>query len=110
MTKIYFTLIGIIFIGFSIVQYNDPDPYMWIIMYSLVSILQFYRIWKRPNSWFILFLTGFYVGMSFAWSFRINEWSIMIEDVNETFGLLLAGIFIGLTVFPLDRTRKSTKS
>lgn len=108
MTKIYFAFIGILFIGFSLVQYNDPDSALWIILYSLVSFIQFYRIWKRPNRWLIMLLTGFYLGMSFAWSFRVDEWSIMLEDVNETLGLLLAGVFIGLTVFPLDRGRNSS--
>lgn len=97
---IYFTSIGIIFLAFAVVQYNDPDPYVWMPLYLLVAGIQFYRIRKNIHPLILILLTGFYLGMSFGWSFQVTEWSIMVEEVNETLGLLLAGIFTGLALLP----------
>jgi len=34
-------IIGIVFIIFAILQYNDPDYYIWIPVYSLISFIAF---------------------------------------------------------------------
>ncbi len=38
ITKIFF---GVLFLVFAAVQYNDPDPLLWIIIYGIVSLVFF---------------------------------------------------------------------
>jgi hypothetical protein len=41
-------IIAIIFILFAIVQYNDPDPYVWMAIYGAIAIVY---LWKgAPKS------------------------------------------------------------
>jgi hypothetical protein len=47
----------IIFILFAAVQYNDPDPYVWIPVYLIVAFLCF-RIQKHKVDKLLYFLIG----------------------------------------------------
>jgi len=37
-------IIGILFLVFAAVQYNDPDPWIWIMAYSLVGLICLWNI------------------------------------------------------------------
>ena len=40
-------ILGVIFILFAIVQWNDPDPYLWIALYSFVGIVCFFAAYQK---------------------------------------------------------------
>jgi len=44
-------IIGILFIVFAVVQYNDPDPWLWILTYGvvgLVAIVSAFKVIPKP--------------------------------------------------------------
>jgi hypothetical protein len=43
------TIIGILFALFALVQCNDPDFYIWIPAYGLISFLAFSKVFGRSN-------------------------------------------------------------
>ena len=40
---------GILLLVFAFVQYNDPDPWLWILAYSLVGALSIWSAWKAVS-------------------------------------------------------------
>ncbi len=51
--KIINLVLAILFLLFAIVQYNDPDPWLWIGLYSLVAIISAMAAWGRYLPWLI---------------------------------------------------------
>jgi hypothetical protein len=43
--KYFYYLLILIFLAFAVVQYNDPDPVIWIILY----LIPIYLIWLKLN-------------------------------------------------------------
>lgn len=39
VTKIVKAFLGLLFILFAVVQYNDPDPWAWIAIYGVVGVV-----------------------------------------------------------------------
>ena len=110
---INFIICGI-FLLFSYVQLNDPDPYVWVVVYSLVAVLfaasNFVRIPKRMIQVVILIfvLFAFYhVGHFYDWLLANDKSALFgdmiydkpyIEGAREFMGLLMA---IGALIFLL---------
>ena len=53
MRKIHLIL-GFIFLLFAIIQFNDPDPLMWICLYGGVAAIAFFAAYGKFNIWIIL--------------------------------------------------------
>lgn len=54
----------IIFVGFAALQYNDPDPYIWIPIYLYAAFLCFLSI--RNKYHVVLFVLGLTVYFGYA--------------------------------------------
>ncbi|MBT8218522.1 MAG: transmembrane 220 family protein, partial [Bacteroidia bacterium] len=48
-------IIGILFILFALVQYNDPDPWLWIAAYGVVGFMYWVSV-KKPISRAVILL------------------------------------------------------
>ncbi|MDW3193203.1 MAG: transmembrane 220 family protein [Cytophagales bacterium] len=106
VTKIIKAFLGLLFIVFAAVQYNDPDPYAWMAIYGvvglvfLVSLLR--PVSKRAVGFLIIallvysltFIPGFW-----EWLNRPEKSEIFgemiydrpyIEQTREFLGLLIA--------------------
>lgn len=92
--KIFLFIATILFTLFAYLQLNDPDPILWFGIYIFVATLAMYRFNKQIARDFQIGFTAFYLGMSFIWFFQINEFAFDSEEFRETFGLLIAAIFI----------------
>ncbi len=49
--KIVNSILSFLFITFAVVQYNDPDPWLWIVAYLFVAVqfvLQIFQKLPRP--------------------------------------------------------------
>ena len=49
--KIANSILSLLFITFAVVQYNDPDPWLWIVAYIFVAVqftLQIFQKLPRP--------------------------------------------------------------
>lgn len=49
--KIANLILGTIFLLSAAVQYNDPDPIAWILIYGLVAGVLFFAAFGKRNKW-----------------------------------------------------------
>lgn len=101
-TKVISALFAVMFIYFVVVQYNDPDPEIWMPIYGL-AVLASISIFinKAPHRYvFIVMAVVYFIGAIRQWP-PIYEgvfWgemkmrSINIELARESLGLAIAGI------------------
>ncbi len=122
--KVLNILFIILFLFSAVVQYNDPDPYIWMPIYLYGALLCFLALKKRYN--IILYITGLLVYISYAgylffekngvlsWINEHNSENIVqsmnatkpwIEETREFFGLLILIIALTTNIIWLSRTR-----
>lgn len=44
-------IFGLLFLLFAIVQYNDPDPWLWILLYAFVAGILLFAAFNKRNQW-----------------------------------------------------------
>ena len=67
--RVFALLMVVMFLGFAAVQYNDPDPYIWIPIYLFPAFVSGLIFTGRDINPFILLLAAFafLVGSYFQW-------------------------------------------
>ena len=104
-------IVAVIFIAFGLVQLNDPDPYLWVIVYFGVAICAVGFYFRRYLKWLSLIgLVGCLIGVAMI-SPDFISWlgdgmpSIVnsmkaetpyIELVREFLGFLIAAVTYGI--------------
>ncbi len=73
--KYFYLILGLLFVGFAALQYNDPDPYIWAPYYLLVAAACFLTFANRHNN----LLTVVLLGITIVWA------SLYIPDVVDWF-------------------------
>lgn len=59
--KITSIILAVLFLLFAIVQFNDPDPELWVTWYGYVTVMAALTAFRKNNKWVIL--AGLVVGM-----------------------------------------------
>ena len=111
-------VIGVLFLVFAVVQYNDPDPWIWILAYGLVGVVCLWDIKYTISKRIIMGLTilfaiasAWYVPLIMNW-FKDGMPSIVgemkattphIEWMREFLGLLLCTI----TLYWIGKSNRS---
>lgn len=97
MKKLELLFIFLFFLA-AVLQYNDPDPFWWVLVYGIAGFLTLEAYRNR-----IPVLTGFFVAVVFcvgALSDLNNLWGVYSlfgsEQGNEALGLLITGIWIAI--------------
>lgn len=94
---------GVIFLLFASVQFNDPDPAIWIFVYTLTAVLCFVYLkkdWAQPLRWVFLgvslaMMVGCYVQFPPQWEgFGTEMKTTNNELARESIGLLLCGMVL----------------
>jgi hypothetical protein len=119
----------IVFILFAVVQYNDPDPYLWVPIYMYPALLCFLKCIQKPIS-SIAYWAGFLVFGAYAiykmfdtngiidWIQFHNASNIAstmkaekpwIEESREFFGLLIILIVLGINYIKKSNHPAATK-
>ena len=118
--KIAYWVLAVIFFLFALVQYNDPDPVQWMLMYGGVCALYILAVLGRPNR----LATWVGLGVSVAWAITYIpdfwNWVQMgmpsivetmkaekpyVELTREFFGLLIAAAACAWLLFkPLKKS------
>jgi hypothetical protein len=112
--KIFGWIMAALFLTSSILQYNDPDPLLWVLIYSVASVVSIFFALGRisfliPLLFGILALVGGYLSFPAKFEgFEIGAGDIKnIEEGREAVGLIL----ISLIMFAFAvRTRLGGKS
>ncbi len=111
--KLFFAILGwvfgALFVVSAVVQYNDPDPWIWILIYSVAALISFSFALGRihfmvPLAFGVIALLGFiYVFPEQFEGFEIGTGDIKnIEEGREAFGLLIISVIMFIYAF---RTR-----
>ena len=123
--KVFNIVFVVLFILSAALQYNDPDPYVWILLYLYGAFLCFMAFRNKFNS--TLYLIGLAVYISYAiylffdktgvlnWATEHNAENIAqsmkatrpwIEETREFFGLLiLIGALLTNMIWKYQRKR-----
>jgi len=117
--KFFNIFFSIVFILFAVVQYNDPDPYLWVPIYLYPALLCYFKVMQKPIHK-MAYWAGFLVFGAYAIykMFDINgiiDWvqlhnasnlvSTMkaekpwIEESREFFGLVIILLVLGFNYF-----------
>lgn len=103
LTKILNLLLTLAFVAFAALQFNDPDPYVWIGFYLFAALICLLGFMKKQNK----VLLGLGLVVSFLWASwllpsvwqwwqsgeelmqSMNEQKMYIEETRECLGLLI---------------------
>jgi len=119
----------IVFILFAAVQYNDPDPYLWIPIYLYPALLSYLKLVQKPISK-IAYWAGFLVFGAYAiykvfdangiidWIKFHNASSIAttmkaeqpwVEESREFFGLVIILVVMAINYSKEGKNQSRTK-
>lgn len=93
---------------FAFVQFNDPDPLVWIFSYLISAFLCYYRIRHKENTIFYFMVGLLYILWSInqfppQWEgLMIDQMSmktINVELGRESLGLAMCGIGMWVCMF-----------
>ncbi|MBC5994286.1 transmembrane 220 family protein [Pontibacter sp. SD6] len=102
MKKILAIFFGLAFLSFVAVQYNDPDPTVWMVIYGAAAILCFLAAFNKvPHAilWIAVILCV--AGGIYMWPEKYEGLSVgggdikNIEEAREALGLLMIAVIFG---------------
>jgi hypothetical protein len=86
---------AVVFSGFAVLQYNDPDGLIWALAYAVVVVLSVAVLLQRSPVGLPLLLVLY--SLCFLWlspELFQRDW-IDSEEGRESAGLLVAALWIG---------------
>lgn len=108
-----------LFVFSIVVQFNDPDPLRWVLLYAAAGAATLLVLLRRPSAW----LPGAVAVVSFAWAATLaprvigrvrfldmfgafEMKNIGIEESREMYGLLFVGVW--MLVLVVRATRRAS--
>lgn len=108
MRKILAIFFGLLFLLFAVVQYNDPDPEVWVPIYGAAAIACF-MVYANVARWWFLAAMGllYVVAAIYQWppvfeGFLFSEVgmrSMNIEMARESGGLAICALVMVFLAF-----------
>ena len=104
--SIFGWVFGVLCVVSAVLQYNDPDPLLWIVVYGLMALVSFaFAMGRLP--FFVPLILGILglIGFVFFFpekfeGFQIGSGDIKnIEEGREAFGLLILSLVMFLYAF-----------
>lgn len=99
--QVFSLVFAVLFIWAAVMQWNDPDPFLWYLVYGLPAILSILFFLGRLSPGIPLIVSLLYlVGMVFAWPEQFAGFTGSmasnpnIEKGREAFGLLLIAVVL----------------
>ena len=116
--KIFNLVFCILFVLFAALQYNDPDPYVWVPIYMYAAVLCWLAFKKKYYAkWYlggIIIYAAYAVGLIF-WKNGVLDWinkhqaanitetmkaeQPWIEETREFFGLVILIVVLLIDYF-----------
>lgn len=124
--KVFNIVFIVLFIVSAALQYNDPDPYIWMPIYLYGAFLCYQAIYKKYNP--VLYVVGLVVYVGYAvylffdkegvlsWAEEHHAENIVqsmkatkpwIEETREFGGLLILIVVLSINMLWLKRSRKT---
>lgn len=105
--KLVNIILALLFTLFAIVQYNDPDPWLWIGVYSFIAIISGLAAAKIYPSWLIrIGLAGCVIGLGILLPDFIDWWNTGADSITQSMQakkphIELTREFLGLVICTL---------
>lgn len=107
--RTFAALMSLLFFGFAVLQFNDPDPWIWISMYGLPGMLSLLHARGKPIIWFALTGCCVYLLMAYYWAPHLEGRFIDNEEAREAAGLLLSAGWMGVLAVDERRRQRSPR-
>lgn len=126
--KVFNIIFCLIFIAFAALQYNDPDPFLWMPIYLFTSVLCFLAAHNRYYTKAYLLGIAFYSFYALYKVFETNgllDWlnrhhaeniagnmkaeQPWIEESREFFGLVILIVILSVNYFVAIKKRNHTR-
>lgn len=113
MRKLIAIVFGVVFLLFAALQYNDPDPQVWVSIYGLAAAACFMAWAGLARWWFLAIMALFYlVAAVYQWppvfeGFLFSEVgmrSLNIELAREAGGLAITALVMAVLAVLSRRT------
>lgn len=98
--RIWFWVWGLCFTFFASLQFNDPDPMIWVTWYLIAAGISIvFTFWKLPLWFFLIYTAINLIWAYFQWPEKFEGFeqqvphNLNIEKARETGGLLLIAVF-----------------
>ena len=106
----------VLFVLFAVVQYNDPDAFLWIVIYGITAVwagLAAFRPGRFAHSplllaAFAVTLVAMAAGALYYWPRSIADWWDN-EFVREGLGLIIATVALLVVAYTLWRARREPR-
>jgi hypothetical protein len=117
LRKIIGIILGLVFISFAAMQYNDPDATVWILIYlnaAAITILAAFG--KVPVLVLAITTIACLLGAFYMWPDKYEGLEVgggdikNIEEAREALGLLLIGVIMFLYAIMPGRVQKINHS
>ena len=104
-----------LFVLFAALQYNDPDPQVWVPIYGFAAMACIMAYAQIGKAWFFGLMALIYaVAAAYQWppafeGFLLNEIgmkTVNIELARESGGLLICALAMGLMGWVVYRAKK----
>lgn len=94
--QIIVIVFGLMFLFFSLLQINDPDGYLWMVIYLIPALLSLSLLFNYHNTYTIYFSPFYLIIASYIYlnNNDTTTMNIFSEHTNESLGLVLCGIWI----------------
>ena len=93
-------------IGFAIVQYNDPDGWLWAIIYGITMMFCFARAMNKSVSGGLAIIAlAFLVSGLLRWSYVDVNW-INIEEAREGLGCFIVALATGIFALSKPKSKR----
>lgn len=109
--------LAFIFLVFGILQYNDPDPYIWMPVYGIAALISFGMAFNRINTTILIVaMILYFIGAVYMWPSSYEGivldmgYKVEIEEARESLGLLICGLTMGYYIFVLKRRNRKIRS
>ncbi len=96
-------MLALLFISFAAMQYNDPDPALWVSIYLVAATLSILAAFgKLPLIVMALACAACVIGAFYIWPEKYEGLEVgggdikNIEEAREALGLLLIGLVMFL--------------
>ncbi len=108
----------IIFLWFAYLQFNDPDPVLWVVLYLIPVYVSLMAFLRKTNRELLIVLSVFYTSYAINSGLQMTQWegfftegsgmemkSVNQELAREAVGLMIA-VFTYLVLIVLSFRKK----
>ena len=126
--KVFNIIFIVFFVLFAALQYNDPDPYIWVSLYLFAAFLCYQSLRKRHQP--VLYIAGLSIYVLYALYLLFDKTGVLnwmqehdaeniaqsmkatkpwIEETREFFGLLIMIVVLLINLLHLQKVYKSSR-